>query len=612
MRRPAPVRRLLAGVLAAGAALVVLAVPAGPADAQPPSPTASPDASASPTPPPASVTVPLAPTEADPESAADLPPSPSPTTSEGASPAAPDATAGESGAADGPGTAGGEHAGVVGAAPSTADAEDVIDQIAADDTPDDHAGMLHWLLEGSEDLQSMPWRHYDLGASVQNVERLFTNLARLIFAVGLWVMAFALWLLEFVLRFDLGRLLAPSAGNVAAGYAENLDSDLGAAVVRLVLIATMAHALWQAARNRGAAAAAELLVAAVIAAVAAYLITHAEEAGCQGLQVMATTTIAMMELAEGDDANLGPTADICEEEVPRAGDEKDLPAHQKELFSTFVHEPFLLLQWGEIPKAPCDGVAEALVLAGAWGDDDKPRGYMEQAGCQSLAEFNRKMTAERVAGTAAWTVATTAFAVAIVLTAGTLLAAQVAGALLVAVMPFAVVLGVAPGAGRQLLVRWVHGVLKVGVMFVGSGFFLTLMTTAVGAVQGGEGDEIFVRMLSSVVVAWALVILRGRVFQSMRRAAATTAQGLAPGLDVGGPGRGPGSWAAGKAVDAATTVALVHQGAVGAVAGATLARQGGAVASSMAGHGLNAARGRAAQGIAAVGRAARLRRGGAP
>ncbi|HUG86728.1 MAG TPA: hypothetical protein VMM13_19315 [Euzebya sp.] len=485
-------------------------------------------------------------------------------------------------------------------------ASGIVDRIHGDAEDDPAIPDLLGNLLG-EGARTIVWHHHDLGASVRMFEHLFSHQARLLFSAGLWVIAFASWLLGFVLRFGIGDWLAGDLGSVADAYADFLKEDWGELTSLMYLLA-VAHAAWQVFRHRGQAAVAELLVAVIIALVGGFLLSNADRAACVGLGVMADLTVGTVELTRPDGGDLSERHDYCTDGPAERGHEQpdDRLAFEDTVLVTFVTEPFLLLQWGRVPDAgtSCRMVADALVQTGPWGDDDYPRDRMNEAGCSDMVAFNNDMTVERVTGAAVYMLSAWALAAAVILTAGTLLAAQVAGALLVVTMPFAVVLGISPGAGREILARWGHGVLKVGVLFVGSGFFLAIMITAVGAVQRGSGERsLLVRMLASVVVAWSLVILRGRLFKSLRRASHSVAGRVAgPGLDVGGVARSPTGVVVGGVVRAAEAATYLHGGARALQAGASAVGTAGAAA---AGGGAQAV-GAVGRGLAASGRQGRL------
>jgi hypothetical protein len=463
------------------------------------------------------------------------------------------------------------------------DVEEVLAEIRDHDVEAAGGGVLGALVGDG----GIPWAHYDLGTSVGLFERLMADWMRLTFGLGLSVVALATWVLELVAGFGLGRALAQQVGPVAGGYAELLDVGGALPLRHLALMAAVASAGWQVLRHRAQAAVPELLASLLIAVVGAGLLQTADRAACTGLSVMAELTVGTIQLggaaagAPQAAAAAPPPRDWCTApEEAGAGGPPPLDGEAL-VAGAFVHEPFLLLQWGVVPPvgSPCRRVADALVERTAWGHDDQPREWVEAVGCTEMAAFNRELPVGRVVGAAGYALAAGAFGVAVALTAGTLLVAQVAGALLVLAMPFAVVAGIAPGVGRELLARWVHAVLKVAVLFLGSGFVLSFLVSAVAAVQAGTEDQgLLVRVLSSVAVAWSVVLLRGRVLHGARLAAHGLARSAAGGRDVGPAARGVAAVAADRAYVLADAAATAHAGAI--AAGAVRGRFGARTAAS--------------------------------
>ncbi|CAN5159319.1 hypothetical protein BH23ACT9_BH23ACT9_27880 [soil metagenome] len=383
----------------------------------------------------------------------------------------------------------------------------VLADIATDQADDPPADVLAGLLG---DGQSVAWSHHDLTAAPRAFDHLFAHQARLVFTVGMWAVAAAVWLLGVVMRFDLGHLLVGDLGGVAGGYASLVQTGGGLPLVQFMLLLAVAHAGWQVFRHRGQAALAEVLVALVITAVGAYVMADAPRAACTAVGAMGDLTRGTIALTTS--APDPPSRDRCAPAgVPLAGSEGTGLAVQPAVLQTFVTEPFLMLQWGRVPAVgtPCRQVADALLADRAWGDDETPRAHMQTAGCADMAAFNAEMSVQRVAGAVAYAVGASAFALAVVLIVGTVLVAQVAGVLLMAAMPIALVLGIAPGPGRLLLRRWLLALLRVAVLFVGSGFFLAILLAGVGAVLAGVAAEaLLVRVVAATTVAWSLVLLR--------------------------------------------------------------------------------------------------------
>lgn len=449
-------------------------------------------------------------------------------------------------------------AGPAAAQPTAADVADVLEAIEREDPPDRAGQDLLGAMFGVRDGE-VPLSHYELGASVGPIDRIVALQARSLFTTARWVLALGLHLVEWVLGFDLGRMLVDPAVRVAAIYATEVVGGLQ--LIHLALVVAVARGGWLLLRQRAHAGAAELAVALAITAMATAAMARPTTAACDGLRVLAGTTRAVVELGTGGaDREPGTCGEPQGSALPTS-----FSATARD---TFVVDPWMTLQWGSVPTGGCRQVADALVRKGPWGDDDFPRDRMEEAGCEDEMAFNAHMGVDRLVGALAHLLACLAFAAAVGVVAVMLLTGQVAGALLVMVMPFALTAGIAPGAGRELLARWGHAVLKVAVLFLGSAALLVLMVEAVHALQAGMQDQpVAMRMLASAAAAWTAVVLRKQVFGSMRFAAqSVAARAAGPGADVGAVGNDPEQRIGGIATQAVGAAVALKTGGASAIA----------------------------------------------
>ncbi|WP_157965739.1 hypothetical protein [Euzebya rosea] len=450
--------------------------------------------------------------------------------------------------------------------PAAADVAGALRTIEREDPPDaagqDLLGAMFGVPGGDT-----PSSHYELGASVGVLDRIVALQARSLFTIARWTVALGLHVVEWVLRFDLGRVLAGPAGRLAEVYATRVIGGLQ--LIHLALLLAVARGGWLLLRHRAHAGATEIVVAMAITAMATALVAQPTTAACRGLRVLAGTTLAIVDLGTGEaDREPGPCGEPQGSALPSGF---AATAH-----GTFVADPWMTLQWGSVPTGGCRQVADALLQKGPWGDDDFPRDRMEEAGCEDHVAFNAHMGVDRLVGALAHLIACVAFAAAIAIVAVMLLLGQVAGALLVVVMPFALTAGIAPGTGRELLARWGHAVLKVGVLFLGSAVLLVLLVEAVHALQTGMQDQpVAMRMLASAGAAWAVVALRRQVFGSMRFAAQSiSARAAGPGADVGAVGGDPEQRLKGAATQAVGAAMAVKTGGLSAVAAMRGSRSG--------------------------------------
>lgn len=422
--------------------------------------------------------------------------------------------------------------------------------------------------------------NYELGAEVDLLDRIVATQARMFFRTGTAAVGLTQHALEWVLRFDLGRVLAEPVTRMADRYRTGIIGPLE--LVHFALLAAVTRAAWLLLRDQGHAGLKELLVALLITAVGAGVAGQADRVACAGLDLLGGTTLAVLTLTSDQPVALDDgKPDLC-----GGGTGVDMLApYRAAVFTTFVHEPFLVLQWGRLPEDDEDGcrlVAEALITKGVWDDGDYPRHRMQEAGCHAMAAFNAHMGADRVVASLAYMLATLAFATAVFLTVGLLLVAQVAGAVLITVMPFALVAGIAPGAGREMLFRWFHAVLKVAVLFLGSAVFLSTLLAGIDALNRGlDGEPVAVRLMAIAGLAWMLVILRRHLFATFRFGArSVAARAAGPNADVGGVGRSPGSVVAGGARAVVGTVATLATIKAGFGTAAVAGTAGGKAAST--------------------------------
>lgn len=97
------------------------------------------------------------------------------------------------------------------------------------------------------------------------------------------------------------------------------------------------------------------------------------------------------------------------------------------------------------------------------------------------------------------------------LVACTVVVAQLVAVVLVALTPFAVTLGALPGAGRQLLWRWVAAGLRCMAVIVAMAAVLAFMLVTSAALLSSAGHTVRERLALLVLATIAMVILRRRV-----------------------------------------------------------------------------------------------------
>lgn len=540
--------------LAAALAALAMVLAAPPAVAQPEDPAAGP-------------TAPTSPSTGPPTSLPLSPDTPAP-------PGAPTAPAPGATPAPGSGTAAGD--------PGT------------DPSP---GGLVQALIGAGADLEDdTPSPHYSLGFSVhllRPVDAVVATLTRLVHQIGMALVGVTLWLLGWVYRFEVGWLLAPVAGRLATAVQVRLIGGLELGHVALLL--AIGWSGWMVLSHRAPRGLAELGVSLLLLAASAVVLSDPEAIVCRTLQVVGAASGQVLALAD-DAADVPLPAGRCARPEPQ---DRPSQAVAAALHRAYVHEPFLLLNWGRLdpPGTPCRDTAEAL-LADFHGDRDHPRDVMTAAGCGDAAAFNARPSVERLTGALLILLAIVALLWSLWAVAAALLAAQVLGAALVLLLPLALAAGVVPGLGRQLLLRWVGHAARVLLLLLATAFFLSVLVLAVRETLALAQDRSLVeRYALLTAVTGGLVAGRKRLLAGAervavaagRRAEAAGAGGAAaldslPGPTIAPRGRGAvvhhveavRTRVAGAAAGAAALAVPAARAGVAVARAATAAGRGGA------------------------------------
>jgi hypothetical protein len=139
--------------------------------------------------------------------------------------------------------------------------------------------------------------------------------------------------------------------------------------------------------------------------------------------------------------------------------------------------------------------------------------------------------------------------VLLVLVAGTLVAAQLLAVGLIAVMPFALASGVLPGGGRQMLWRWVAGVLRALAAILMMAVFLSFFLVSVKAMLAAtEAETLFVRFAVLDLLVILMFVVKSRLLKAGKSLANNIGRRL-EGARIGGTNGG--SWMGPAAAGAA-------------------------------------------------------------
>lgn len=415
---------------------------------------------------------------------------------------------------------------------------------------EDGAGPAGRSIIPDSDVGAYPTSHYDVGYDAgawDNIGRKFFGLlTELAFGVNRWLVGVGLWITPWAYGFGVVGALGDPA--LALALAEVYITELvGPAGLRhAAFFYAVAWAGWQGLRGRLRMAAGELALTALVAVFGGFVL--ADPAGYLGgaFDVMGRASGSFLVLGTGAEAPDGPGS--AEAAL------RPLNAH---LHAAFIEQPHDYIDWGGPLTGACAAARDALLAEGPHGADDEPREAMRAAGCAAAADFNADPTAERLGGSLLTTLAAATVVVLLVLVAVTLLVAQVMAVLLFAVAPLALVSGLLPGAGRELLWRWVAALVRSALAVVGMSFVLSMLLLVVDGLLGAtEGAGLIERFALLVLTSVGMLVVRRRAVGAGARLAERMATTLSAAR-VGGRGstRG-GGWLAPAAVGGVSGWAL--------------------------------------------------------
>lgn len=181
-----------------------------------------------------------------------------------------------------------------------------------------------------------------------------------------------------------------------------------------------------------------------------------------------------------------------------------------------------------------------------WDTQEYPRTVMRAAGCNAEADFNTKPSLGRTGASLLLLLAAIIVLLSLTLIAVTVIAAQFVGVGLIMVLPIALVVGMVPGAGRQLLWRWVGLAGKCVVAILALSFLLTFFAIAAGGVLNAFPGPILVPLFALDILALILFFARKRVLHAGQRAGQRIG-GHLESRSIGGSRGGLGMAAAGAA-----------------------------------------------------------------
>lgn len=377
---------------------------------------------------------------------------------------------------------------------------------------------------------------YDAGGFTDFSRKILGFLTELFFSLVGWVVDVGVAIVTWAYGFHLASELARPAASVAEAYQGKMIGPLGLSTLALFVAAC--YGGWQVFRGRLPRGVGEFAVSLVVLALGAFML--ADPAG-----IMTGTFDASTRVSGAILSVTAPAGGAAPQGGPGSPAGMDYSGYLaplvREVHRAYVEEPYDILDWGRLlVGTPCAGIRNKILATGPHGADDLPRQEMgADPPCRQLADFNHDPSFARLMASVLMFAAAAITLVLLVLVAGTVIVAQIVGVGLIAVMPFAVVGGLLPGAGRQLLWRWVTAAIRVFLAIVVMSFLLSFLLVTLDAwLKISQGDPLLERFGVLVAVVVLMVVARKRFLRGAHSAAGRLGQRLESARigGVGGPG----------------------------------------------------------------------------
>jgi hypothetical protein len=408
------------------------------------------------------------------------------------------------------------------------------------------------------------------------------------FDAAIWLVSIATWLLTWAFTFQFASALAGMAADTARLFQTRIVGGLELA--HFALFFAIAWCGYQILRGRIMRGAGEMLVTFIIMGITFFAL-----ADLAGLLRTADAQVsnlsgAVMSVAvakAGDPAPQPvPIAAIpgCQtgpgQSCVATGDAvyqhpeygvSILPLKQA-ITNALIVAPYDILNWSHPLTGACSGARDKILTEpgplgppqittspqgvvttvpphrerAPWDTQEYPRTLMRAAGCTDEADFNANPSLSRAGASLLLLLAAIIVLISLTLIAVTVIAAQFVGVGLIMVLPIALVVGMVPGAGRQLLWRWVGLAGKCIVAILALSFLLTFFAIAAGGVLNAFPGPILVPLFALDILALILFFARKRVLHVGQRAGQRIG-GHLESRSIGGSRGGLGMAAAGAA-----------------------------------------------------------------
>lgn len=410
------------------------------------------------------------------------------------------------------------------------------------------------------------------------------------FDASVWLVSIATWLLTWAFTFQFASALAGMAADTAGLFQTRIVGQLELA--HFALFFAIAWCGFQILRGRIMRGAGEMLVTLIIMGISFFALgdpagllrgADAQVSNLSGAVMSVAvnkagdTSAPPAQVPVAAIAGCTPSAGVSCVATGNAVDEHpeygvSIQPLKQAISNALIAQPYDILNWKHPLTGACAAARDKILTqpgppgmpqmttngpvmtitgppepeTAPWDTQDYPRSVMLAAGCTSEATFNARPTLARAFAAALLLMAALIVLISLTLIAVTVIAAQFVGVGLVMVLPIALVVGMVPGAGRQLLWRWVGLAGKCIVAILALSFLLTFFAIAAGGVLNAFPGPILVPLFALDILALVLFFARKRVLHAGQRAGQRIG-GHLESRQVGGSRGGLGMAAAGAA-----------------------------------------------------------------
>lgn len=325
------------------------------------------------------------------------------------------------------------------------------------------------------------------------------ELARFFNGTARTLVAFTVWLTDQVVNFGVGKVVIPAAAAMGKALQTGVIGKVRLGDIALLI--AMVVIAWRAVSGNRVHAVRDTVVGITIVGLGMIGMATPQGPVCASLSVVAGLSRFFITLTGG----AGNTAlvDVCAAQQPAAMASVFAPV-KTNLFTAFVQEPFLALQWGQLSDQ-CKQLALDIANAGYFGDSPEPRHVMSSNGCATAANFNGSAGVDRAVFAGLHLVMVLGWSVGMMALLVPMVTAQGVGAALIVTAPLVWAVGAIPGVGHQLLGTWVYTGFKAAIGMVLSGALLAVVLGASMVIAPADQRLLAIFIPTVMVVGLALV-----------------------------------------------------------------------------------------------------------